>query len=336
MSRHSAASKILGSAFYVPPKIVTNDDLAERIDTSDEWIRQRTGIEERRYSGPEDTPAAMAEKASRKAVEQAGIDLSEVDTILVASLSPDHTFPGTSCFLQDRLGLPGTACMDIRNQCTGLLYSLATADAFIRSGQSKYVLVVGTEVHSTGLDFSDEGRDVTVLFGDGAAAVVVGPTEDPDRGFLAHCLHADGRGAKELWTPSPGSSVFPFRAPETMFEDRSVYPQMNGRAVFKHACTHVPEVIQEVLQKTGYALDDVDLLVPHQANMRINEMIGKQLGLPPEKVVHNIQRYGNTTAASIGIALHEAREDGRIQEGSLVLMAAFGSGFTWAASLVRF
>jgi len=336
MSRHAAVSRILGSAFYVPPRVVTNDDLAERIDTSDEWIRQRTGIQERRYSDPEDTPAAMAEKAARKAVEQAGLQLSEIDTILVAGLSPEHFFPGTACFLQARLGLPGTACMDIRNQCTGLLYSIATADAFVRAGQSRNVLVVGTEVHSTGLDFSDAGRDVTVLFGDGAAALVVGPTDDSDRGFLAHCLHADGRGAKDLWVESPGSSVFPFRASPTMFEDRSVYPQMNGRAVFKHACTHVPEVIEEVLKKTGYQLADVDLLVPHQANMRINEMIGKQLGLPPEKVVHNIQRYGNTTAASVGIALHEAREDGRIQDGSLVLLAAFGSGFTWAASLVRF
>ncbi len=336
MASDNAASRILGTGFYVPPRVVSNDELSGLMDTSDEWIRQRSGIEERRYSGPEDTPAAMAEKASRAAIEDAGLELTDIDTILVAGLSPEHFFPGTACFLQDRLGLPGTACMDIRNQCTGLLYSLATADAFVRSGQSRRVLVVGTEVHSTGLDFSDAGRDVSVLFGDGAAAMVIAASDEPSRGFLGHCLHADGSGARHLWVPSPGSSIFPFRAPESMFEDRSVYPQMNGRAVFKNACTHVPAVIMETLDKTGYSLADVDLLVPHQANMRINEMIGKQLGFPPDKVVHNIQRYGNTTAASIGIAFHEARGDGRIEEGSLVMLAAFGSGFTWAASLLRF
>ena len=336
MPTDNAASRVLGTAFYVPPRVVTNDDLSELMDTSDEWIRQRSGIEERRYSDPEDTPAAMAEKAARAAVADAGLELSDIDTILVASLSPEHFFPGTACFLQDRLGLPGTACMDIRNQCTGLVYSLATADAFVRCGQSRHVLVVGTEVHSTGMDFSDAGRDVSVLFGDGAAALVIGPSDDPSRGFLAHCLHADGSGARNLWVPSPGSSIFPFRAPPDMFEDRSVYPQMNGRLVFKYACTHVPAVIMETLGKAGYELDDIDLLVPHQANMRINEMIGKQLGLPASKVIHNIQRYGNTTAASIGIAFHEAREQGRIEDGSLVMLAAFGSGFTWGASLLRF
>jgi len=336
MPRHNAASRILGTGFYVPPTVVTNDDLAKRFDTSDEWIQQRSGIKERRYSGPEDTPAAMAEKAARAAIADAGLAVEDIDTIIVASLSPDHDFPGTACFLQERLGLPGTACLDIRNQCTGLLYSLATADAFIRVGQSRHVLVVGAEVHSTGLDFSDAGRDVTVLFGDGAAAQVLGPTDNPDRGLLGHCLHADGRGARELWLPAPGSAIFPQRAPLSMYEDRSMYPQMNGRAVFKFACTRLPEVIHEILGKTGYGLDDIDVLVPHQANMRINEMVAKQLSFPPEKVVHNIQRYGNTTAASIGIAMHEAREDGRIEEGSLVMLAAFGSGFTWAASLVRF
>ncbi len=335
MAQDNAATRILGSGFYVPPRVVPNSELAEMFDTSDEWIQQRSGIQERRFSAPDDTPAAMAEKAARAAISDAGLEPGDIDTILVASLSPDHDFPGTACFLQDRLGLPGTACIDIRNQCTGLLYSLATADAFIRVGQSKHVLVVGTEVHSTGLDFSDAGRDVTVLFGDGAAAMVLGPTDDPSRGFLTHCLHADGSGAKQLWLPAPGSSYFPHRAPPGMFEDRSVFPQMNGKAVFKFACTKLPEVIGEALGKTGYGLDDVDVLVPHQANMRINEMVARVLRFPPDKVVHNIQKYGNTTAASIGIAFHEAKQDGRIGDGSLVMLAAFGSGFTWAASLVR-
>ena len=336
MTRHNAASKVLGTGFYVPPRVVTNDELSAMFDTSDEWIQQRTGIKERRYSGPEDTPAVMAEKAARAAIADAGLEPKDIGMILVATLSPDHDFPGTSCFLQDRLGLPGVACMDVRNQCTGLLYSLATADAFIRAGQAKHVLVVGTEVHSTGLDFSDEGRDVTVLFGDGASAVVVAPTDDSSVGFLAHALHADGSGAKSLWIPAPGSSYFPHRAPKTMYEDRSIYPQMNGRQVFKHACTKLPEAMSEVLEKTGYGLSDVDILVPHQANRRINEMVAKSIGFPAERVVHNIERYGNTTAASVGIAMHEAREDGRIKEGSLVMLAAFGSGFTWASSLLRF
>ena len=336
MAPHNAASRILGTGFYVPPRVVTNDELATMFETSDEWIQQRTGIKERRYSGPEDTPSAMAEKASRDALHQAGVDVSDIDMIIVATLSPDHDFPGTACFLQEKLGLPGVACLDIRNQCTGLLYSLSTADAFIRCGQAKHVLVVGTEVHSTGLDFSDAGRDVTVIFGDGAAALVVGPTDSPERGLLGHVLHADGSGAKHLWMPAPGSGIFPFRAPASMYEDRSVYPQMNGRHVFKFACTKLPEAMAEVLGKTGYTLADVDYLVPHQANRRINEMVAKTVGFPAERVVHNIERYGNTTAASVGIALHEAREDGRIQEGSLVMLAAFGSGFTWAASVVRF
>lgn len=338
MARHNAATKVLGTGFYVPPNVVTNDDLVATygIDTSDAWIQQRSGIKERRFSTPEDTPAAMGEKAARAAIAQAGLAVEDIDMIIVATLSPDHDFPGTACFVQARLGLAGIAVLDIRNQCTGLLYSMTVADALIRAGQQKHVLVIGTEVHSTGIDLSTEGRDVAVLFGDGAAAMVLGATDDPDVGLLGHCLHADGRGARELWIPAPGSSYFPHRAPKSMYDDRSVFPQMNGRAVFKHAVTKLPKVMLEVLGKTGYTLDDVDVLVPHQANLRINEAVAKHMGFPPEKVVHNIMKYGNTTAASVGIALHEAREDGRIQDGSLVLLAAFGSGFTWAASVIRF
>ncbi len=336
MAGDNAAARILGTGFYVPPRVVTNDDLAQMFDTSDEWIQQRSGIQERRFSGPEDTPAAMGEKAARLAIANAGLAVEDIDMIIAATLSPDHDFPGSACFIQARLGLPGTAALDIRNQCTGLLYSLTVADALIRAGQHTNILVIGTEVHSTGIDLSTEGRDVAVLFGDGAAALVLGPTDNPEVGLLGHCLHADGRGARDLWIPAPGSSYFPHRAPKSMYEDKSVFPQMNGRAVFKHAVTKLPKVMAEVLEKTGYRLEDVDILVPHQANLRINEAVAKHMGIPPEKVVHNIMKYGNTTAASIGIAMHEAREDGRIQPGSLVLLAAFGSGFTWAASLVRF
>ncbi len=336
MARHNAAARIMGTGFYVPPKVVTNDDLAKMFDTSDEWIRQRSGIRERRYAGPEDTGAVMASKACRDAVADAGLEMSDIDAIILATLTPDYTFPGTSVFLQDLLGLNGCACMDVRNQCTGLLYSLATADAWIRAGIHEHVLVVGAELQSTGLEFADRGRDVTVLFGDGASALVVGPTDDPDTGILCHKLHADGAGAKHLWVENPACVNFPYRFEQRMVEDGTMYPQMNGRAVFKYACTKLPEVVREVLETTGYGLDEVDLLVPHQANMRINEMVAKQLRLPPDKVVHNIQKYGNTTGASIGIALHEARAEGRVPEGSLVMLAAFGSGFTWAASLVRF
>ncbi len=336
MARHNAASKIIGTGHYVPPKVVTNDDLAQMFDTSDEWIQQRTGIKERRYSTPEDTTAAMGAKAARAAIEDAGIEVGDVDCIVLGTLSPDVTFPGSSVFVQRELGLNGIACMDVRNQCTGFLYCLATADAYVRAGLFKNVLVIGSEVHSTGIEFTTEGRDVTVLFGDGAAAAIVAATDDPDVGLLGHCLHADGAGAEMLWIENPGSKEFPHRAPPTMYDDRSVYPQMDGRGVFKWATRKLPEVIHEVLDKTGYTLDDIDVLVPHQANMRINQMVAKQLGFPQEKVVHNIQKYGNTTAASVGIALDEARRDGRITSGSLVCLAAFGSGFTWAASILRF
>ena len=336
MSRHNAVTRILGSGFYVPPKVVTNHDLAEMFDTSDEWIRQRSGIVERRYAEPGDSGAAMGAKAARAAVADAGIELTDIDAIILASMTPDYSLPGTSVFVQDLLGLGGCACMDVRNQCTGLLYGLATADAWIRAGMFERVLIIGTEIHSTGLEFADRGRDVTVLFGDGASALVVGPTDDPDRGLLAHKLHADGSGARSLWVENPSCCAFPYRLDQRMVEDGTLYPRMNGRLVFKWACTKLPEVIGEILQATGYGLADVDLLVPHQANLRINEMVAKHLPLPPEKVVHNIQKYGNTTAASIGIALHEARTEGRVPDGSLVMLAAFGSGFTWAASLVRF
>lgn len=332
-----AFSRILGTGFYVPPRVVTNDELSTMMDTSDEWIRQRTGIRERHYSDSEDPPAAMGAKAARMAIADADLEVEDIDTIIVSTLSPDYTFPGTSVFVQERLGLAGVACMDIRNQCTGLLYALATADAYVRAGLSKRCLVVGTEVHSTALDFSDAGRDVTVLFGDGAAALVLVPTEDPARGFLAHKLHADGRGARNLWLPYPSSAHFPFRAPpEELYDKGGVYPIMNGRQVFKHACKKLPQVIAEVLTEAECSIDEVDVMVPHQANLRINELVAKAIKIDPDKVVHNIQRYGNTTSASIGIALHEARMDGRIQDGSLVLLAAFGSGFTWAASLLRF
>ncbi len=328
------ASRIVGVGHYVPPRVVTNDDLAKMFDTSDEWIQQRSGIKERRYSDPDDTTAAMGAKAARKAVEDAGIEMSQVDFIIFATLSPDAAFPGSSAFVQPLLGLQGVAAMDIRNQCTGFIYAQTLADSLIRAGHAECVLIIGSETHSTGLEFSDRGRAVTVLFGDGAGAAVVVPAED-GQGLLTMELHCDGDGAKHLWVPGPGSAIFPARISHEMVDDGTCFPQMNGRVVFKEAVTKLGSVIQSVMKKQGVTMDDVDLFVPHQANMRINQMVGRMLSIPDEKVVHNIQRYGNTTAATIPIGLSESKAEGRLKDGDLVLIAAFGSGFTWGAGLMR-
>jgi 3-oxoacyl-[acyl-carrier-protein] synthase-3 len=326
-------SRIAGLGRHVPPRVVTNDDMKQWMDTSDEWITQRTGIKERHWVEGDVGASELGEVAARQALANAGLEPKDIDLILFATLSPDLNFPGSSCLLQARLGLPGVATMDIRNQCTGFIYGLATADAYIRAGMMKRVLVVGGEVHSTGLDKSTRGRDVTVLFGDGAGAAVVVADEGP-RGLIDHELHADGRYAEILMVEAPASRMNPRLTTEMMEEGRH-YPKMDGKQVFKHAVERLPEVIRSIVARNGYTLDDVACLVPHQANMRINEMVTRQLGFPPEKVVHNIQKYGNTTAASIPIALYEAVEDGRVKEGDLVLLAAFGAGLTWGATLVR-
>lgn len=328
-------SAILGLGHYVPSKVVTNDDLAKMFDTSDEWIQQRTGIKERRFIeeagiGPSD----LAVPAVKMACENAGIEVSDIDAIIFATLSPDFTFPGSGCFLGDKLGLAGVPALDIRNQCSGFLYGLQIADAWVRCGMYERVALVGGEVHSTGLDFSDEGRDVAVLFGDGAACAIVGPSESDDQGVLDVEVHADGSGAKELWIEAPASAYIP-RITHEMIDNRSVWPAMNGKQVFRWATSKMPEVARSVLERNGTTVADIDLLVPHQANRRINEFVAQKLELPPEKVVHNIQRYGNTTAASIPLALSEAIQQERAKKGDLILMAAFGSGFTWGASLVR-
>ncbi|MBO6935842.1 MAG: ketoacyl-ACP synthase III [Deltaproteobacteria bacterium] len=328
-------SAILGLGHYVPSKVVTNDDLAKMFDTSDEWIQQRTGIKERRYIEESGIgPSDLAVPAVKMACENAGIEVSDVDAIIFATLSPDFTFPGSGCFLGDKLGLAGVPALDIRNQCSGFLYGLQIADAWVRCGMYERVALVGGEVHSTGLDFTDEGRDVAVLFGDGAACAIVGPAENDDQGVLDVEVHADGSGAKELWIEAPASAYMP-RITHEMIDNRSVWPAMNGKQVFRWATTKMPEVARAVLERNETTVADIDLLVPHQANRRINEFVAQKLELPPEKVVHNIQRYGNTTAASIPLALSEAIQQERAKKGDLILMAAFGSGFTWGASLVR-
>jgi 3-oxoacyl-[acyl-carrier-protein] synthase-3 len=330
------STRILGLGHYLPPKVVTNEDLAKMFDTTDAWIQQRSGIKERRYSeGPDDGTAAMGAKAARAAVDDAGLELSDIDFIVFATLSPDYTFPGSSALAGDLLGLNGVAAMDIRNQCTGFIYGLTVADSLIRAGHAHKVLVIGSEVHSTGLDFSDRGRAVTVLFGDGAGAAVVGASEDDQRGLMDMTLHCDGAFAKALWVEGPASVNFPQRVDHEMLDDGRCFPSMQGRVVFKEAVTKLHGCVSEVLGRNGLSVDDVALFVPHQANMRINQMVAGSLGLPEEKVVHNIERYGNTTAATIPIGLSESKQEGRIQDGDLVLIAAFGAGFTWGAGILR-
>ncbi len=325
----------LGLGHYVPTKVVTNDDLAQMFDTSDEWIQQRTGIKERRFIEHSGIgPADLAVPAVKMACENANIQVEDIDAIIFATLSPDFTFPGSGCFLQEKLGLPGVPALDIRNQCSGFLYGLQIADAWIRCGMYKRVALVGGEVHSTGIDLTDEGRDVAVLFGDGAACAILGPADDDQEGVIDVEVHADGRGAKELWIESPTSAHMP-RITHEMIDNRSIWPAMNGKQVFRWATSKMPEVARSVLARNNKTVADIDLLVPHQANRRINEFVAQKLEMPGDKVVHNIQKYGNTTAASIPLALSEAIQEGRAKKGDLILMAAFGSGFTWGASLVR-
>ncbi|OKL39543.1 3-oxoacyl-ACP synthase III family protein [Pontibacter flavimaris] len=328
-------SRIGGVGHYVPENVVTNKDLEKIMDTSDEWIRERTGIVERRYfQEGVDTTANMGAAAARKAIQMAGLEPKDIDMIVFATLSPDYVFPGSGVLLQRELGLKEIPALDVRNQCSGFIYALSVADQFIKTGMYNNVLVVGSEIHSTGLDFSTRGRGVSVIFGDGAGAVVLVPSESNDRGILSTHLHADGEFAEELAVVNPGSNKKE-RLTHEMIEDGSIYPYMNGNTVFKHAVTRFPEVIQEALSKNGYKPEDIDLLVPHQANLRITSYIQQKMGLPAEKVMSNIQKYGNTTAASVPIALSEAYEEGRIKEGDLVCLAAFGSGFTWASALIR-
>lgn len=329
-------SAILGVGHYVPTKVVTNDDLAKLMPTSDEWIQQRTGIKERRYIEADGIGASdLAVPAAKMALERAGRDVRDVDMILFATLSPDVNFPGSGCLLGDKLGLPGVPAMDIRNQCSGFLYALSVADAWIRVGMYKNVLVVGSEVHSTGVEFNERGRDVAVLFGDGAGAALIGASDSESKGVLSLALHADGSGAKDLWLPAPASNRIP-RLTREMLDRGEHYPQMNGKQVFRWATEKMPEVSLEVLKSAGLSVSDVDLFVPHQANMRINQMVAAKLGLPEQKVVHNISRYGNTTAATIPIGLSESFAEGKLAEGKNVLLAAFGSGYTWGAAVVRF
>jgi 3-oxoacyl-[acyl-carrier-protein] synthase-3 len=322
---------------YVPDRVVRNDDLAKRMDTSDEWIRQRSGIQERHYIEPGQKPSELAERAARKALEAAGLDPGDLDCIVLATLSAEADFPGTSFFLQDRLGVGEVPCFDLRAQCSGFVYALSVANSFVRSGAHRRVLVVGCEVHSTGIDLSTEGRDVAVLFGDGAGAVIVEAQPDPQdaSGILELRLHAEGKHADKLWIEAPGSGFTPVRITPELLAEKRHFPRMQGRFVFKHAVTRMPEVLKETLDAASVKLEEVDHFLFHQANLRINEFVAQQLGIPPEKCPHNIELYGNCSAASIPMLLDESVRAGRIRRGDLVAMATFGSGFSWSAALLR-
>ncbi len=323
-----------GTGFYVPDRVVTNGDLARLMDTSDDWIVERTGIRERRWVPEGMSGAEMARRASEMALRSAGMSAGDLDAIILATLSPDHFFPGTGVFLQRELGLEGIPALDVRAQCSGFVYGLSVADAWIRAGQYRTVLLVGVEIQSTGLDVSTRGRDMAVLFGDGAGAAVLTASDEAYRGVLSTHLHADGRFAEVLWGEFSSSKHHPRITPEIMTAGRH-YPSMEGREVFKHAVSRMPEVVEEALHANGLTPDDISLLIPHQANLRITEMVRRRLGLPEDRVVNNIDRYGNTTAATIPIALSEAVHEGRLHRGDLVCMVAFGSGFTWGSALLR-
>lgn len=325
---------IAGTGYYVPDRVVTNADLSELMDTSDEWIVERTGIRERRWVTDGMSGAEMARDASRMALDEAGLAADQVDAIVLATLSPDHFFPGTGVFLQRELGLGTVPALDIRAQCSGFVYGLSVADAWIRAGQYRTVLLVGVEIQSTGIDATTRGRDIAVLFGDGAGAVVLVATDDPDRGVLSTHIHSDGRHAEILWAEAAASKKNPRISVDDIEAGRH-FPTMKGRDVFKHAVSRMPEVLEEALTANGLTADDIDLLIPHQANLRISKMVQQRLGLPDDKVFNNIERYGNTTAGTIPIALAEAVREGRLSRGDLLAVVAFGSGLTWGASLVR-
>lgn len=331
------SSKIAGIGHYVPDRVVTNKDLEQMMDTSDAWIQERTGIKERRWitPGSGDSPSTMGTKAARMAIKNAGLAPENIDFIIFATLSPDYYFPGPGVQVQDQLGIKEIGALDVRNQCSGFIYSLSIADQFIKTGMYENILVIGSENHSGGLEKTPRGRGVSVIFGDGAGAVVVSRSNNQSAILSTH-LHSEGKHAKELSLIGPSTEHWVDKIiAENNPDDASYYPYMNGNFVFKHAVTRFSEVIHEALITNGFASTDINLLVPHQANLRISQFIQQKMGLSDDQVYNNIMRYGNTTAASIPIALSEAHAEGKIKQGDLICLAAFGSGFTWASALIR-
>jgi len=331
-------SRIAGLGHYVPENVVTNDDLSKVMDTNDAWIQERTGIQERRHIIPgQDTTTSMGVKAARIAIERSGVAISDIDFVVFATLSPDYYFPGPGVLVQRDLGMKTVGALDVRNQCSGFIYAISVADQYIKTGMYKNVLVIGSEVHSTGLDMSDRGRSVSVIFGDGAGAAVLSREVDLSKGILSTHLHSEGQHAEELIVKAPGMGgrwITDIIA-ENNPDDESYFPYMNGQFVFKNAVVRFAEVINEGLEANNLQVSDIDMLIPHQANLRISQFIQKKFDLTDDQVFNNIQKYGNTTAASVPIALTEAWEQGKIKSGDLVVLAAFGSGFTWASAVIR-
>ena len=327
-------TEVIATGFYVPERVVTNDDLAGMMDTSDEWISQRSGIRRRHWVSAGETGSGLAREAACRALHKAGLTARDLDCIVYCTCTPDHFEPGNGVFLERELGLTDIPAIDIRNQCSGFIYGLSVADAWIRTGQYRRILLVGAEVHSRGLDKTTRGRDTAVLFGDGAGAVILGPTDAPGRGVLGTHLFADGRHAEKLWVDGPGLAHDPYVSEEMLAagKHRAV---MDGREVLKAASVLMPDAVMRALKDVGATPADVKLLIPHQANLRIIEMVQKTIGLRDDQVYANIQKYGNTTAASIPIALDEALAEERLARGDLLILAAFGSGFTWASAAIR-
>jgi 3-oxoacyl-[acyl-carrier-protein] synthase-3 len=348
---------ITGTGMYIPEMRVDNDTMAKIMDTSDEWIRVRSGIEQRHYAAPDQATSDLATPAAARAIAAAGLEPSDIDYLVVATMTPDYFFPGSAPFIQRKLGLEQIPCLDIRQQCAGFVYALQLADALVRSGQSRRVLVVGAEAHACLVPWSKESwavatgeadgplsdeefdkntttRDRVVLFGDGAGAVVVEASADDDHGIIDCLLHTNGNEAERLWTRAGGSAFRPYFHPD-MFYSGDYVPVVEGRKVYALAVTFMPKVTLEILERNGLTTDDLDLVIMHQANLRINEGVQKRLELPDEKVFNNIQKYGNTTAATIPIAFHEALEQGRAKPGDLVCFVGLGSGLNWGAVLYR-
>jgi len=327
-------SRIFGTGMAVPDRVVTNAELSSMVDTTDEWIRTRTGIEQRHWASEGDTGAELGRVAAERALQMAGMTAQDIDAIIFATSTPDHFIPGNGVYLQQLLGRPGIPALDIRMACTGFLYSISVADAWIRTGTFRHILVVCAEIQSTGMDMGKEGRHVSVIFADGAGAVVLGPSEEAERGVLALDLHSDGAFADKLFCDAPGSMYHPRISPEMMAEGKH-YLTMDGKEVFRHAVTRMPESVRAILGAIGKTTADLSLLLPHQANLRISEMVQKELGLRPDQVYNNIQRYGNTTAATIPILLDESVRADRLKPGDLVVCTAFGAGFTWGSMAYR-
>ena len=325
---------ISGTGFYLPPRIVTNDELSSYMDTTDEWIQERTGIKERRYVEKGVGPSDLAISATEQALKAAGLTVSDIDFIIFATSTPDFYAPGSGCVLQEKMGFNEIGALDIRVQCSGFIYGLSIAEQYIRTGNFKNILLIGAEVQSTAMNLTDEGRDTAIIFGDGAGAAIISATEE-NKGILSTHMHSEGKYLKELWLEAPASNAGHPRITREVLDEGKQYLKMNGKEVFRHAITRFPEVINEALEANNLTSENINLLIPHQANLRITQMVQKRLNLSNDQVFSNIHKYGNTTAATIPIALAEAFNEGRIKEGDILVLAAFGAGFTWASAIMK-